>query len=76
MILQGGPQSRSRLDTVCGITFVTTRRTKSVCKLDVVRRMPGAGLKPPIIVKAPLVQPAFQPYWVKPAVRNFRGYQV
>ena len=33
----------------------------------------GSRLKPPIIGKAPLGKPAFQPYWGKPAVRNERG---
>src|SRR5712692_2416887 len=30
--------------TQCGTTVVTTKRTKGGCKLDVGRRMPGAGL--------------------------------
>src|SRR6478752_10752848 len=54
-------------------TIATTKCTKGGCKLDGRRRMPGAGLsrRPPR--KAPLGQPAFQPYWGKLAVRNDRG---
>jgi hypothetical protein len=44
MILHGGAQSSLRPDTQCGTTVMTTKRTKGGCKLDVRRRMPGAGL--------------------------------
>jgi hypothetical protein len=62
----GGP-------TQSGTTVETTRRTKGGCKLDVRRRMPGAGLSWMTPGKAPPEKPAFQPYWGKPAVRNDRG---
>src|ERR1700757_2736136 len=58
--------------TQCGITAVTPRCTKSGCKLDGGRRMPGAGLSCRRSRKAPLGKPTFQPYWGKPAVRNER----
>src|ERR1700730_5960971 len=51
----------------------TTKCTKSGCKLDGGRRMPGAGLSRQSPRKAPLGQSAFQPYWGKLAVRNDRG---
>src|SRR6202158_295347 len=51
----------------------TTRCTKGGCKLDGGRRMPGAGLSGLSPRKAPLGQPALQPYWGKFAVRNDRG---
>src|SRR5580693_9205607 len=54
-------------------TVATTRCTKGGCKLDGGRRMPGAGLSCRSPRKAPLGQPAFQPYWGKLAVRNDRG---
>ena len=72
MILQGGAQSSLRPDTVrdnrCDYEahegrMQTGRRTAHA----------GSRLKPPIIGKAPLGKPAFQPYWGKPAVRNDRG---
>jgi hypothetical protein len=71
MILQGGAQSSLRPDTVrdnrCGYEahegrMQTGRRTAHA----------GSRLKPPIIGKAPLGKPAFQPYWGKPAVRCAR----
>ena len=71
MILHGGAQSSLR-PTQCGTTVVTTRRTTGGCKLDVGRRMPGAGLSRSRPRKAPLGKPAFQPYWGKPAIRNDR----
>src|ERR1700682_5290542 len=54
-------------------TVATTKCTKGGCKLDGGRRMPGAGLTRRSPRKAPLGQPAFQPYWGKLAVRNDRG---
>src|SRR5271169_623435 len=54
-------------------TVATTKCTKGGCKLDGGRRMPGAGLSRRSPRKAPLGQPAFQPYWGKLAVRNDRG---
>src|ERR1022692_1531048 len=54
-------------------TVATTKCTKSGCKLDGGRRMPGAGLSRQSPRKAPLGQSAFQPYWGKLAVRNDRG---
>src|ERR1700756_1769564 len=54
-------------------TVATTKCTKGGCKLDGGRRMPGAGLSRLSPRKAPLGQPAFQPYWGKLAVRNDRG---
>jgi hypothetical protein len=54
-------------------TVATTKCTKSGCKLDGGRRMPGAGLSRRSPRKAPLGQSAFQPYWGKLAVRNDRG---
>jgi len=59
--------------TQCGTTVETTRRTKGGYKLDVGRRMLGAGLSCRRSRKAPLGKPTFQPYWGKPAVRNDRG---
>src|SRR5271157_2590306 len=56
-----------------GIIEVTTKCTKGGCKLDGGRRMPGVGLSRRSARKAPLGQPAFQPYWGKLAVRNDRG---
>src|SRR6516165_1263911 len=56
-----------------GIIDATTRCTKGGCKLDDGRRMPGAGLSRRSPRKAPLGQPALQPYWGKLAVRNDRG---
>src|SRR6201982_482906 len=44
-------------------TVATTKCTKGGCKLDGRRRMPGAGLSRRSPRKAPLGQPAFQPYW-------------
>ncbi len=37
-------RNRIRDPTQSGTTVETTRRTKGGCKLDVGRRMPGAGL--------------------------------
>jgi hypothetical protein len=37
-------RDRVCVPTQCGTTVVTTKRTKGGCKLDVGRRMPGAGL--------------------------------
>src|ERR1700686_2730597 len=54
-------------------TVATTKCTKSGCKLDGGRRMPGAGLSRQSPREAPLGQSAFQPYWGKLAVRNDRG---
>src|SRR5271154_592909 len=54
-------------------TVATTKCTKGGCKLDGGQRMPGAGLSRRSPRKAPLGQPAFQPYWGKLAVRNDRG---
>src|ERR1700732_5040047 len=54
-------------------TVATTKCTKGGCKLEGRRRMPGAGLSRRSPRKAPLGQPAFQPYWGKLAVRNDRG---
>src|SRR5271170_4700236 len=54
-------------------TVATTKCTKSGCKLDGGRRMPGAGLSRQSPRKAPLGQSAFQPYWGKLTVRNDRG---
>src|ERR1700683_1927916 len=54
-------------------TVATTKCTKGGCKLDGGRRMPGAGLSRRSPRKAPLGQPAFQPYWGKLAVRNERA---
>src|SRR5580704_7803377 len=54
-------------------TVATTKCTKGGCKLDGGRRMPGAGLSRRSPRKAPLGQPAFQPYWGKLAARNDRG---
>src|ERR1700722_4161686 len=54
-------------------TVATTKCTKSGCKLDGGRGMPGAGLSRQSPRKAPLGQSAFQPYWGKLAVRNDRG---
>src|SRR6202162_4254434 len=54
-------------------TVATTKCTKGGCKLDGGRRMSGAGLSRRSPRKAPLEQPAFQPYWGKLAVRNDRG---
>src|SRR6202051_1021239 len=54
-------------------TVATTKCTKGGCKLDGRRRMPGAGLSRRSPRKAPLGQPALQPYWGKLAVRNDRG---
>src|SRR5580693_8061805 len=54
-------------------TVATTKCTKGGCKLDGGRRMSGAGLSRRSPRKAPLGQPAFQPYWGKLAVRNDRG---
>src|SRR6202051_3433918 len=51
-------------------TVATTKCTKSGCKLDGGRRMPGAGLSRQSPRKAPLGQSAFQPYWGKLAVRK------
>src|SRR5450631_4451498 len=56
-------------------TVATTKCTKGGCKLDGGRRMPGAGLSRRSPRKAPLGQPAFQPYWGKLAVRNDRGIE-
>jgi hypothetical protein len=44
MTLHGGAQSSRWPDTERDDTVETTRRTKGGCKLDVGRRMPGAGL--------------------------------
>src|ERR1700686_1543154 len=54
-------------------TVATTRCTRGGCKLGGGRRMPGAGLSRLSPRKAPLGQPALQPYWGKLAVRNDRG---
>ena len=54
-------------------TVATTKCTTGGCKLDGSRRTPGAGLSRLSSRKAPLGQPAFQPYWGKLAVRNDRG---
>jgi hypothetical protein len=51
-------------------TVATTKCTKGGCKLDGRRRMPGASLSRRSPRKAPLGQPAFQPYWGKLAVRK------
>src|SRR5215475_14477584 len=48
------------------------RRTKSGCKPNIGRRMPGASLSRRRSGKAPLGKPALQPYRGKPAVRNDR----
>src|SRR5580704_18935189 len=53
--------------------IATTKCTKGGCKLDGGRRMSGAGLSRRSPRKAPLEQPAFQPYWGKLAARNDRG---
>ena len=66
MIESSGPTSERT-------TVATTKCTKGGCKLDGGRRMPGAGLSRRSPRKAPLGQPAFQPYWGKLAVRNDRG---
>ena len=78
VLLGGLPQKISLASTHCrhrgqhGTTVVTTRCTKGGGKLDVGRRMPGAGLSRWRSGKAPLGKPAFQPYWGTPAVRNDR----
>src|ERR1700688_1853628 len=54
-------------------TVATTKCTKSGCKLDGGRRMPGADLSRQSPRQAPLGQAAFQPYWGKLSVRIDRG---
>src|SRR6202521_4448414 len=54
-------------------TVATTKCTKGGCKLEGGRQRAGAGLPRRSPRKAPLGQPAFQPYWGKLAVRNDRG---
>src|SRR4029077_16537646 len=54
-------------------TVATTRCTRGGCRLGGGWRMPGAALSRLSPRKAPLGQPALQPYWGKLAERNDRG---
>ena len=55
-----------------GIRTTTHWSTKDGDKLDMVRRMPGAGLTQTTPRKVLSERLALKPYWGKPAVRNFR----